>query len=326
MKKCFLEEQKKIKDVKKMFEEQFSESLSLMEVQAPILVKTGTGVQDDLSGHEKSVKVKVSSIGEEFEVVHSLAKWKRKTLSDYDFKKEEGLYTNMKALRPDEESLSPIHSVYVDQWDWEKVICEKEGRTIKKLKEEVNKIYKALLSVHKMVESRYEIASFLPEEITFLHSEELLIKYPDKTAKERERAAAKEYGAVFLIGIGGKLSHGESHDVRAPDYDDWSTMNCDGYFGLNGDILVWNPIMQDVLELSSMGVRVSKESLERQLTLTGAKQFDWHKALLSGELKQTIGGGIGQSRMAMFLLQKEHIGQVQFGVWDNETQLKYSTL
>lgn len=326
MKKSFIKSQTEIKEVKQKFEKALSLNLNLIEVQAPLLTKKGNGEQDNLSGYENAVQVPVKSLSESYEVVHSLAKWKRNVLSKYEFDKGEGLYTNMKALRPDEESLSQIHSVCVDQWDWEKVICPESDRKVDFLKSEVKKIYSALFEVHKEISKE---AIFLPEEIKFIHSEELVSSYPDLTPKERERAIAKEHRAVFLIGIGGELSDGERHDVRAPDYDDWTTMNCDGYKGLNGDILVWNPILNDVFELSSMGIRVCPSSLAKQLEITKEEkrsELDWHKKLLNGDLLQTIGGGIGQSRLAMLLLQKEHIGQVQVGVWDKETEYAFKTL
>ncbi|SPZ22482.1 Aspartate--ammonia ligase [Providencia rettgeri] len=267
--------------------------------------------------------MKVKSIpGATFEVVHSLAKWKRKTLGRFGFSKGQGLYTHMKALRPDEDRLTPIHSVYVDQWDWEKVMADEE-RTLPYLKQTVGKIYKAIKETEAAVSKEFGLAPFLPDQIHFIHSEELLQRYPDLDAKGRERAIAKELGAVFLIGIGGKLSSGESHDVRAPDYDDWTTKNEDGFCGLNGDIIVWNPVLQDAFELSSMGIRVSPECLTRQLSLTGDEkrmELEWHQALVKGEMPQTIGGGIGQSRLVMLLLQRQHIGQVQCGVWGAEMQ------
>ncbi len=329
MKKTFITSQAAIKKVKYLFEESLSSKLNLVEVQAPLLTKKGVGIQDDLSGYELAVQVPVKALSESFEVVHSLAKWKRQILTKYQFERGEGLYTNMKALRPDEDRLTPIHSVCVDQWDWEQVICPTEDRKIGFLKQQVEKIYLAMKETQKEIEKEYGLSSFLPEKITFLHSEELLSEYPKLSSKEREKAAAKKYGAIFLIGIGGKLSSGDIHDVRAPDYDDWTTINCEGFKGLNGDIIVWNPILEDAFEISSMGIRVSPEALDYQLktlSLEHKKELDWHKELLSSKMLQTIGGGIGQSRMAMLLLQKPHIGQVQVGVWDKDIEEKYQTL
>ena len=222
----------------------------------------------------------------------------------------------MKALRPDEAYLSPIHSVYVDQWDWEMVMHEYD-RDLTFLKKIVKCIYAAIKATELATTEKFELDPFLPNTIQFIHSEELLRRFPDLSAKEREREITKELGAVFLIGIGHSLSHGEPHDARAPDYDDWSTLNDDGFIGLNGDILVWNPILEDSFELSSMGIRVSTEALKKQLTLTADEhrlKQDWHQSLISGDFPQTIGGGIGQSRLAMLLLQQKHIGKVQCGV------------
>ncbi|MGG4609204.1 aspartate--ammonia ligase [Providencia sp. Me31A] len=323
MDKSFIEHQQQISFVKSYFSRLLEKELGLIEVQGPILSRLGDGTQDNLSGSEKAVQVKVKSIpGATFEVVHSLAKWKRKTLGRFGFSKGQGLYTHMKALRPDEDRLTPIHSVYVDQWDWEKVMADEE-RTLPYLKQTVGKIYKAIKETEAAVSKEFGLVPFLPEQIHFIHSEELLQRYPDLDAKGRERAIAKELGAVFLIGIGGKLSSGESHDVRAPDYDDWTTKNEDGFCGLNGDIIVWNPVLQDAFELSSMGIRVSPECLTRQLKLTDDEkrmELEWHQALVKGEMPQTIGGGIGQSRLVMLLLQRQHIGQVQCGVWGAEMQ------
>ena len=325
----FKEQQQRISFVKQFFADKLAENLSLIEVQAPLLSKVGDGVQDNLSGTENAVQVKVKTINDaQFEVVHSLAKWKRKILSDHHFTVGEGLYANMKALRPDEDRLSPIHSVYVDQWDWEKVI-RPEDRNLTYLKQTVEKIYSAIKATEKAVSEKYHLSRFLPESITFMDSEQLLKRYPNLSPKERENAITKELGAVFLIGIGGKLANNEKHDVRAPDYDDWSSDNEMGSKGLNGDILVWNPVLNSAFEISSMGIRVDSETLKRQLKITGDEdrlQFSWHQALVNGELLQTIGGGIGQSRLIMLLLQQKHIGQVQASVWDDSTKQNYSQL
>ncbi len=319
----YVQQQQQISKVKQFFSQQLEQKLGLIEVQAPILAKVGDGTQDNLSGHENAVAVNIKAIADSrYEVVHSLAKWKRKTLGEYGFSQGEGIYTQMKALRPDEDSLSPIHSVYVDQWDWEQVICESTQRSLSTLKQTVETIYQAIKATEQYVSASFGLRAFLPAKITFVHSEELRKMYPDFSAKQREKAIAQEYGAVFLIGIGGALSDGKIHDVRAPDYDDWSTPTCDQYMGLNGDILVWNPILEDAFEISSMGIRVSPEVLQAQLGITGDEdrlEFDWHKALLESKFPQTIGGGIGQSRLAMLLLQKQHIGQVQVGVWPAQT-------
>ncbi|XKM12725.1 aspartate--ammonia ligase [Orbaceae bacterium ac157xtp] len=329
MQPSFKETQQRIAFVKTFFGEQLANNLNLIEVQAPILSRVGDGEQDNLSGHEKAVQVKVKAIeGETFEVVHSLAKWKRRVLSDHAFNVGEGLYTNMKALRPDEDALTPIHSVYVDQWDWERVIS-KDDRNLAFLKSIVKKIYSAIKTTEAEVSKQFGLKPFLPADITFINSEELLRLYPDATSKERENLIAKEYGAVFIIGIGGLLSNNEKHDARAPDYDDWSTKNDEGFSGLNGDIIVWNPVLESAFEISSMGIRVDPETLKRQLALCneeGRLNFDWHKALVEGRLLQTIGGGIGQSRMAMLMLQLKHIGQVQASVWDKNTKQNYQDL
>lgn len=318
MKKYYIEKQRQISFVKSFFAQQLENMLGLVEVQAPILSRVGDGTQDNLSGIEKAVQVNIKAIPEStFEVVHSLAKWKRKTLANNEFAQGEGLYTNMKALRPDEENLTPIHSVYVDQWDWERVMADSE-RHLDYLKQTVRTIYSAITSTEKAVAEKFGLAPFLPTDIHFINAEQLLNRYPELDSKNRERAIAKEFGAVFIIGIGGRLSNGQPHDVRAPDYDDWTTENNDGYYGLNGDIIVWNPILQDAFEISSMGIRVNPTALQHQLKLTGdveRMELDWHKALAAGQMPQTIGGGIGQSRLAMLLLQCQHIGQVQSSVW-----------
>ncbi|MGK2888410.1 MAG: aspartate--ammonia ligase [Candidatus Malihini olakiniferum] len=318
MKKSYIEKQQQIAFVKSFFSTQLEEKLGLIEVQSPILSRVGDGTQDNLSGSEKAVQVHVKALPDAtFEVVHSLAKWKRKTLGEYDFSAGKGIYTHMKALRADEDRLSPIHSVYVDQWDWERVMGDGD-RSIDYLKSTVENIYQAIKSTEAEVSRQFSLTPFLPETIHFMYSDTLLKCYPELDAKGRERVIAKELGAVFLIGIGGVLSHGERHDVRAPDYDDWSSVGEQGLKGLNGDILVWNPALNDAFELSSMGIRVDANALKRQLTLTGNVDrlaLEWHQALLRGEMPQTIGGGIGQSRLVMLLLQLSHIGQVQCGVW-----------
>ncbi|MDT3667879.1 aspartate--ammonia ligase [Cronobacter dublinensis] len=329
MKTAYITRQRQISFVKAHFSRQLEEKLGLLEVQAPILSRVGDGTQDNLSGCEKAVQVNVKTLPQaQFEVVHSLAKWKRKTLGQHDFSAGEGLYTHMKALRPDEDRLSPVHSVYVDQWDWERVMGDGE-RHLGTLKQTVESIWSAIKATELAAAERFGLTPFLPQTIHFVHSETLQRRFPALDAKGRERAIAKELGAVFLIGIGGKLGDGKRHDVRAPDYDDWTTPTEDGFAGLNGDILVWNPLLEDAFEISSMGIRVDADALKRQLTLTGDQDrlaLEWHQALLNGEMPQTIGGGIGQSRLTMLLLQLPHIGQVQCGVWPEQVQTAVAEL
>ena len=329
MKKSFILQQNEISFVKNTFTQYLIDKLGVIEVQGPILSQVGNGMQDNLSGIEKAVQVNVKCIpGATFEVVHSLAKWKRHTLGRFGFQEGEGLFVHMKALRPDEDSLDPTHSVYVDQWDWEKVIPAGH-RNFDYLKETVNEIDKAIRLTELAVEARFDIPSILPKQITFIHSEDLVKRYPDLSGKERENAICKEYGAVFLIGIGGKLSDGKPHDGRAPDYDDWTTESENGYKGLNGDILVWNDQLGTAFELSSMGIRVDEKALRLQVEITGDQdrlEMDWHKELLAGRLPLTIGGGIGQSRLAMFLLRKQHIGEVQSSVWPKAMLEKYQNI
>lgn len=323
MKKSFIHQQEEISFVKNTFTQYLIAKLDVVEVQGPILSRVGDGMQDNLSGIENPVSVNVLKIpNATFEVVHSLAKWKRHTLARFGFNEGEGLVVNMKALRPDEDSLDQTHSVYVDQWDWEKVIPDGK-RTLAYLKETVETIYKVIRLTELAVEARYDIEAVLPKKITFVHTEELVERYPDLTPKERENAITKEFGAVFLIGIGGVLSDGKPHDGRAPDYDDWTSESENGYHGLNGDILVWNNQLQSAFELSSMGIRVDEDALRRQVAITGdfdRLEYDWHKSLLNGLFPLSIGGGIGQSRMAMFLLHKKHIGEVQTSVWPQEVR------
>jgi len=290
-------------------------------VTAPLFVLKGTGINDDLNGTERPVTFDVKDMGDaKAEVVQSLAKWKRLMLAQYGIPAGYGIYTDMNAIRPDEE-LSNIHSLYVDQWDWEKVLNGKQ-RNLEYLKKVVGQIYSVLLRTEFMVYENYPaIKPLLPEEIHFVHSEELVRRFPKLTTKEREHEIVKEYGAVFIIGIGGELSDGKKHDGRAPDYDDWSTENSDGFKGLNGDIVIWNPVLQQTLEISSMGIRVDKDVLMRQLALSGLtdrKELFFHKKLLKDELPMSVGGGIGQSRLCMYLLRKAHIGEVQASLWPEE--------
>lgn len=310
-----------IKLIKDFFQQNLSTELRLRRVTAPLFVLKGLGINDDLNGVERAVTFPIKDLGDaKAEVVHSLAKWKRLTLAEYHIEQGYGIYTDMNAIRADEE-LDNLHSLYVDQWDWEAVIT-KEQRTLGYLKNVVERIYAAIRRTEYLTCETYsQIKPFLPEKITFIHSEDLLERYPDLSPKEREDAVCKEYGAVFLIGIGGKLSDGKKHDGRAPDYDDWSTDNEDGRKGLNGDILIWYPVLGRSFELSSMGIRVDKESLLRQLKIEGCeerKELYFHKKLLNGELPLSIGGGIGQSRLCMVLLHKGHIGEIQASIWPDE--------
>ena len=307
-----------ISTVKSIFDQQLSKELNLTKISAPMIVLKGTGINDDLNGIERAVKFPVKGLDDQpAEVVQSLAKWKRIRLKEYGITPGTGILTDMRALRPDED-FTPIHSIYVDQWDWELCMTE-EQRQLDFLKQTVKKIYSAISTTEKAISEKYpEKYRVLPEDITFIHTEDLLQKYPDLSPKERENAAAKEHGAIFLIGIGGKLSNGEAHDGRAPDYDDWTTESEEGHSGLNGDLIVWNHVLEQAFELSSMGIRVDAETLERQLQLTRQEeraQLYYHTRLLSGELPQSIGGGIGQSRLCMFLLKKRHIGEVQVSIW-----------
>lgn len=314
----YQEKQQAIKFVKEQFSTLLAQNLNLIEVCAPLLVRCGDGVQDDLNGIENPVKVEIKGIPDDtFEVVHSLAKWKRLTLGKHSFPVGSGIYTHMIALRPDEEKLDALHSVCVDQWDWELVIPH-EARNLETLKLIVRRIYQCIKITHDEVSKRFAIQQFLPHEITFIHAEDLARELPNKTPKEREQIICKRHHAVFLIGIGGKLPDGKAHDGRAPDYDDWTTPTSEIHRGLNGDILVWHPKLQCVCELSSMGIRVNQDILIEQLKIRDCEkraEYDWHKKLLCGDMPQTIGGGIGRSRLTMLLLQQEHIGEVQEGVW-----------
>lgn len=310
-----------IKTIKDNFQKKLSEALNLRRVTAPLFVLSGTGLNDDLNGIERAVTFPVKAFGDRrAEVVHSLAKWKRVKLGAYRIDPGYGLYTDMNAIRADEE-LDNLHSLYVDQWDWEKTITLAD-RNLDYLKQTVKKIYQAIRETERIVYEKFpHITPRLPEEITFIHSEELLQQHPELSSTERENEAAKRYGAIFLIGIGGALSNGKPHDGRAPDYDDWISPNPDGYQGLNGDIIVWDRVLGRSIELSSMGIRVSPESLIAQLRERNClerSELNFHKQLISGELPYSIGGGIGQSRLCMFLLQKAHIGEVQASLWPDE--------
>lgn len=306
-----IQTQQAIKDLKDYFEQRLSEELKLTRVSSPLFVIPETGTNDNLNGVEKAVNFNVPNINKNVEIVQSLAKWKRVALKKYGFETGRGIYTDMNAIRKDEE-LDNIHSIYVDQWDWE-LIIDKEERNEAKLKEVVKKIYKVFKETEEHVHDIYpEINKMLPEEITFITSQELLDMYPELSPKEREDKIVRDKGAVFLMQIGKMLDNGDKHDGRSPDYDDWE---------LNGDILFYNPILDNAIELSSMGIRVDEESLKYQLDVSNCndrKELDYHKALLNGELPYTIGGGIGQSRICMYFLNKAHIGEVQVGVWPDD--------
>ncbi|MCB8998777.1 MAG: aspartate--ammonia ligase [Bacteroidales bacterium] len=310
-----------IKEVKDFFESSLSSELKLRRVTAPLFVMKGTGINDDLNGIERPVSFPIRDLGNATaEIVQSLAKWKRMMLCDYDIRMNYGIYTDMNALRPDEE-LDNLHSVYVDQWDWERVIS-KDDRKLEFLKDIVNRVYQSMVRTEFVIYEQYpEIEPILPENITFFHAEELLEMYPDLTPRQREDKVAEKYGAVFIIGIGGVLADGKAHDGRAPDYDDWTTPTVKGYKGLNGDIILWNPILKMAFEVSSMGIRVDKAALEHQLKITGLeerKNLQFHRRLLNDELPESIGGGIGQSRLCMFFLRKAHVGEIQSSVWPGE--------
>lgn len=312
--------------IKETFERELKKCLDLTKISAPLVVFDGTGINDDLNGIEKPLAFPIKAIEEQKAVVvQSLAKWKRLRLKELGFETDTGLLTDMRALRPDEE-YSALHSIYVDQWDWEKHI-KLSDRSLAYLKNTVLEIYTALRTTEKVVHEHYsKLTPVLPTHITFLHAEEILQRYPLLTAKQRENTVAKEYGAVFIIGIGKELSNGKPHDGRAPDYDDWSTQNEDGFYGLNGDIILWNHELQCAFEVTSMGIRVDKEVLLKQLKKKNSldrTKLAFHNMLLSDQLPQSIGGGIGQSRVCMFLLKKLHIGEVQVSLW-SETIRKES--
>ena len=301
-----------IKTVKDFFQQTLAQKLNLLRVSAPIFVDPRSGLNDNLNGVERPVSFDIRGQEGNAEIVHSLAKWKRYALKKYDFSMGEGLYTDMVAIRRDED-VDNIHSVYVDQWDWEKIIS-KEERNMDTLIHVVRTIYSVLRKTEKYMAVQYDyIEEILPKEICYVTTQELVDMYPDLTPKEREYKIVKEKGAVFLMQVGKMLSNGERHDGRAPDYDDWE---------LNGDILVYYPVLDIALELSSMGIRVDEEALDRQLTEAGCddrRELDFQKAILNKELPYTIGGGIGQSRICMFFLRKAHIGEVHVSIWPKET-------
>lgn len=305
-----------IKQIKDFFERSLASKLNLTRVSAPLFVRPETGLNDNLSGSEKAVSFKMRKYDTDLEIVQSLAKWKRMALKWYEFAEGEGLYTDMDAIRPD-EYVDRIHSIYVDQWDWEKII-KKEDRNLDTLKIVVESIYEAFKETEEYITELYPSRLYkkLPEKIVFVSSQDLEDRYPELNSKEREHKIAKEFGAVFIYKIGGVLKSGLPHDLRAPDYDDWE---------LNGDIIFWNPVLNESIELSSMGIRVDEEAMLRQLKLADAEyklEMDYHKKLLGGELPYTVGGGIGQSRICMYFLQAKHIGQVQASVWSEDEMIK----
>lgn len=323
-KKQILQTEKSIALVKDFFSKNLCNTLNLYPISSPMIVNEGTGINDDLNGVERAVSFPVKFLNNDRGVVvHSLAKWKRIRLEELGLDVHEGILTDMRALRPDEDS-SPIHSIYVDQWDWELKIEDKD-RSLNYLKSIVRSLYKVLLETEEQVWKELQIERILPKEISFIHSEELLQRFPTLSPKDREHAIAKEYGAVFIMGIGHKLSNGEQHDSRASDYDDWSTETEGGYKGLNGDLLVWDPILNRSLELSSMGIRVNKDVLLKQLEITQSlekKNLLYHSLLLQEKLPLCIGGGLGQSRICMFLLRKRHIGEVQASLWPQAVRIE----
>ena len=307
-----MENQRAIKNIKDYFQKELAFELKLLRVSAPLFVAPETGLNDNLNGVERTVSFTVKDIDEKpVEIVQSLAKWKRMALGKYGFKPGTGLYTDMNAIRRDEE-LDNLHSIYVDQWDWEKVI-RREDRTEEYLHQVVRSIYRALKSLNDFVNRQYnELKTDLPDEIFFITSQELEDRYPDLDAKARENEICREKRAVFVGKIGGALKSGEVHDGRAPDYDDWE---------LNGDILLWNDILESAFEISSMGIRVDEDAMKRQLKIAGAEdrmEMDFHKKILNRELPYSIGGGIGQSRLCMYFLRKAHIGEVQAAIWPED--------
>lgn len=312
-----------IKQIKDFFELNLATELNLSRVTAPLFVPAGTGINDDLSGTEKPVSFNSKALnGNRLEIIQSLAKWKRMMLGQLGFEPGYGLYTDMNAIRPDEDALDNTHSLYVDQWDWERVItAENINRNF--LEYIVKKIYSILKRTEHFVCERFQsVKPELPEEIVFVHSQELLNMYPDLTPRERENRFLCENKAAFIIGIGGELSDGSIHDMRAPDYDNWTFINGNGEKGINGDIFVWNNVLGQALELSSMGIRVDKKALLEQLAIRGCmerKDLLWHRMLLNDEMPLSVGGGIGQSRLCMYFLRKVHIGEVQASVWPEET-------
>ena len=323
----FFETEKAIKLVKDTFEKKLAEKLTLHRVSAPRFLKVGTGLQDDLAGTQKPVGFKTKS-KDKVEVVHSLAKWKRHALGKYGFKLGTGLYTDMDAIRKDEYT-DETHSIYVDQWDWEKIISKRQ-RSLKYLKKVVRTIYQTILETEEVIGKEFpQLKAKLPKRIKFVHAEELEEMYPNLTPREREDRIAEKHGAVFIMGIGGALKSGDPHDLRAADYDDWCTETSERTKGLNGDIIIWDNIRKKALEMSSMGIRVDSQSLLKQLEmmeLTERKDLEFHKGVIDGKIPLSIGGGIGQSRLCMALLQKAHIGEVQSSVWPKEVEEEFEKM
>ncbi|WP_222705866.1 aspartate--ammonia ligase [Bacillus tuaregi] len=305
------ETEKAIKTIKDHFESSLSDILNLMRVSAPMLLKSGNGFNDDLNGIERKVTFQAKDIPASLDIVQSLAKWKRAVLSRYGLSVGEGIYADMKAIRRD-EALDNLHSLYVEQWDWERILSKRQ-KNLDTLKYHVKVIYHAIKETEYHLYKLYpELVPVLPEEISFITTQELEDRYPDLTPKEREDRIAKKYGAVFIMQIGGRLCSGKEHDTRAPDYDDWS---------LNGDILFWYPVLEKAIEISSMGIRVDEQALQKQLVLSkqeDRKALEYHQSILKGQLPLTIGGGIGQSRLFLFFLKKAHIGEVQASVWNEQ--------
>jgi aspartate--ammonia ligase len=316
-----------IKDIKDFFEKQLAAALNLQRVTAPLFVRSGTGINDDLNGVEQPLRFRVKEDGNsEVEIVQSLAKWKRLALRRYGYGPGEGIYTDMNAIRPD-EVIDNLHSIYVDQWDWEKVI-RPDQRNVDMLIETVRAIYDCVCRTEFHIASQHSnIRPILPENITFISSEELYALWPNLGPRERENLICAQHKAVFIIGIGGELPDGRPHDGRAPDYDDWITPRPEGRCGLNGDILLWNPVLERAFEISSMGIRVDAPTLLEQLkirNLMHRTELDFHKQLLAGDLPQSMGGGIGQARLCMFFLRTAHVGEVSCGIWPAEMQQTYS--
>ncbi|MHB0956217.1 MAG: aspartate--ammonia ligase [Pirellulaceae bacterium] len=310
-----------IKEIKDFFEHNLAAALNLQRVTAPLFVRCGTGINDDLNGVEQPVRFLVKEDGDApVEIVQSLAKWKRLALARYGFQVGQGLYTDMNAIRPD-ETIDNTHSIYVDQWDWEKTLNPEE-RNLQTLKDAVEAIYDVIGRTEFYIASRHSnIRPMLPAQVTFVTAEELCARYPELHPRQREDRICAEHKAVFVIGIGGQLADGQPHDGRAPDYDDWTTPHSDGGRGLNGDLLLWHPVLERAFELSSMGIRVDPPTLRRQLAerqLAERQELPFHRLLLAGQLPQTMGGGIGQSRMCMFFLRTAHVGEVACGIWPDE--------
>jgi aspartate--ammonia ligase len=312
-----------IRTIKEFFQTSLADALNLVRVSAPLFVLADTGVNDNLNGVERPVSFRIKGMNDRrAEIVQSLAKWKRLALARYGFGIGEGLYTDMNAIRPD-ETIDNLHSIYVDQWDWEKAITPQQ-RNLDTLREVVCSIYEVICRTEFHIASQHPaIRPVLPEQITLINSEDLYTRYPDLHPRQREDRICEEHGAVFVVGIGAELPDGQPHDGRAPDYDDWTTARADGGRGLNGDILLWNPVLGRAFEISSMGIRVDSDALRQQLEIRGLQErteLMFHRMLLAGQLPESIGGGIGQSRLCMFFLRAAHIGEVACGIWPQAMQ------